>query len=133
MPFRYLKDPFFLTCFTVYWLHRVARQWNCSTSLLDAYLNDVICVGFWVPIILWGHRKIGLRKHDDVPAALEIVIPAIIWAFAFEVLLPASPRWSRYAVADPNDVCCYFAGGLAAMVYWQRAYSPAAGPGDKAG
>jgi hypothetical protein len=122
MPFRYLKDPLFLTCFAAYWLHRIARQWSCTSLLSEAYLNDVVCVGFWVPIVLWAHRKLGLRTHDAVPEGFEIVIPAITWALVFEVVLPASPWWSPYAVADPNDVCCYFVGGLTAMVFWQWYY-----------
>ena len=122
MPFRYLKDPLFLTCFAAYWLHRIARQWGITVPILDAYLNDLICVGFWVPIMLWAHHKLGLRTHDDPPEGVEIVIPAIIWALVFEVVLPASRLWSPYAVADPNDVCCYFAGGLAAVIFWRWHY-----------
>ncbi len=132
MPFAYLKDPLFLACFALYWCHRVARGVGWTTPILSAYLNDVICVAFWLPIMLWVHRRIRVRLHDGPPEGFEIVIPATIWAMVFEVALPATPWWRNAAVADPNDVLCYFAGGLFAMLFWQWRYGRAAASTERA-
>src|SRR5262245_50409749 len=93
-----------------------------SPPLLRSYLNDIICIPFWIPIMLWSLRKLGLRRHDDAPHAHEIVIPLLIWAVVFEVILPATRAWAGLAVADPNDVLCYALGGLLAGLYWTWRY-----------
>jgi hypothetical protein len=134
VAFRYLKDPLFLVCFSAYCVHRVLKTHDLSTPLLCSYLNDVICIPFWIPIMLWGERKLGFRQHDDPPSALEIVIPLVIWAIVFEVVLPSTDTFAGLAVPDPNDVLCYALGGFVAARFWQWWYrrrdaSPAsAGP-----
>ncbi len=88
MPFAYLRDPLFLSCFSVYWVHRYMAAHGVSTPLLSSHLNDLICIPFWVPIMLWIERRIGVRGHDEPPNALEIVIPLVVIAVAFEVVIP---------------------------------------------
>ncbi|MEN6452460.1 MAG: hypothetical protein ABFC96_18380 [Thermoguttaceae bacterium] len=122
MPFRYLKDPLFLACFGVYWVHRCMKCLDLSTLFLRSYLNDLICIPFWVPIILWAHRRLRLRRHDFPPEAIEIVIPLIAWSFLFEVLIPSRREWSIPAVADPGDVLCYCVGAAAAAIFWSIFY-----------
>ncbi len=122
MRFRYLKDPLFLACFSAYFLHRCLRSYGFSTPFLRAHLNDLICIPFWVPIMLWAHRRLGLRRHDGPPEGFEIVIPLLIWSFLFEVLIPARREWSIPAVADPYDVLSYCVGALAAAVLWRAYY-----------
>ena len=122
MTFGYLKDPLFLICLIAYSLNRVLANHGMSTPVLRSYLNDVICIPFWIPIMLWVHRKLGLRQHDDPPHGHEIVIPLLIWALVFEVILPATRVWSGLAVADPNDVLCYALGGFIAIRFWTWRY-----------
>jgi hypothetical protein len=123
VPFAYLRDPLFLGCFAVYWVHRWAASQGLSTPLLRSYLNDLICLPFWVPMMLWGQRVLRLRTHDDPPHASELVIPLVIWATVFEVMLPATKTWSGFAFPDPRDVLCYAAGGLVAIVFWNWWYA----------
>jgi hypothetical protein len=122
MPFAYLKDPLFLTCFAVYWVHRGAAACDWSTPLLRGYLNDVICAPFWVPILVWAIKKARLRRHDDPPNAVEIVIPVLIWTVLFEVVLPAQQTWNIPTVADPYDVLAYWLGALLAVFFWRWYY-----------
>lgn len=124
MKFRYLADPVFLVCFTAYWLNRLAEAWNLSPALLQAYLNDFVCAGFWIPPMLWVSRKLKLRAHDGPPDAIEILVPLVIWTAVFEVVLPTQQRWQGIAIADSMDVVCYFAGGLAASLCWGAYYRP---------
>lgn len=125
MPFRYLKDPLFLTCAAVFIVHRCLKTFDLSPWWLRFYLNDVICIPFFVPMMVWANRRLGLRRHDEPPEGFEIVIPLLLWAFVFEVLLPYRRDWAVPAVADPYDVFCYAAGALAATLFWQRYYRPA--------
>lgn len=127
MAFAYLRDPLFLVSFSAYWLHRSARGLGVDIALLRAYLNDLICIPFWIPILVWGLRRLGLRQHDDPPHAHEIIIPLVIWAAVFEVLLPATPTWRGLATADPNDVLCYALGGVVAARFWSWRYGKGGG------
>jgi hypothetical protein len=122
LAFRYLKDPLFLACFSAYWLHRILSSCGMSTPLLRSYLNDAICIPFWIPIVLWVQRRLGVRRHDGPPQGHEVVIPLLILALVFEVILPATRAWSGLAAADPNDVLCYAAGGLGAAYFWTSWY-----------
>ena len=51
-PFAYLRDPLFLVCFIAYWIHSGLVAHGTSTPLFRNHLNDLICVPFWVPIML---------------------------------------------------------------------------------
>jgi hypothetical protein len=72
--------------------------------------------------MLWANRKLGLRRHDAPPQGYEIVIPLLIWAIVFELVLPATRGWSRLAIADPIDVLCYAAGGCLSALFWTWRY-----------
>jgi len=118
VPFGYLKDPLFLFCFTVYWLNRFLEDCGISAPIVRSYLNDLICIPFWCPIMLWANRRLGLRRHDSPPLAYEIVIPLLIVAIVFEVILPASRGWEDLTFADPNDVLSYALGAAFATIFW---------------
>ena len=122
MRFAYLKDPLFLVCFFACWVHRWLASYGMSTPLLRSHLNDVICIPFFVPIMLWGERLLGLRRHDGPPTAVEVVLPLIIISAAFEVIIPSHPEWHIATVADPKDVLAYCVGALAAVMIWQCRY-----------
>ena len=124
MPFAYLKDPLFLICFGVYWAHRLLARFDLSTPFLRAYLNDVICAPFWIPILVWVIKKLKLRSHDQPPGTAEIVLPLLIWTVLFEVVLPAQQAWKIPTVADPFDVLAYWLGALVSVLFWRWHYSP---------
>ena len=132
MRFAYLKDPVFVACFCLYWINRILEYYELSTPLLRSYLNDVVCIPFWVPIMLWVQKRTGLRTHDHPPECFEIVIPLVLWAVLFEVVIPGHREWAVPAVADPCDVLCYSVGSLVAVVIWRWYYRPSC-PGDWTG
>lgn len=122
MPFAYLRDPLFLICFSGYWLNRALECYGIRHPIVSSYFNDLICVGFWIPPMIWAHRRLGIRDHDAVPMAHEIAIPLVIFGLIFEVLLPITPGWTGIAIADPYDILCYAMGGLIAAMFWRCRY-----------
>jgi hypothetical protein len=135
MPYRYLRDPLFLLCLALYLTHRLNLAGTASSAFLRSYLNDLICIPFWVPILLWFLRQAGLRKDEGPPRSHEILIPLIIWSVVFEILLPHLAPFRGLAVADHLDVLCYAAGALLAALFWKWWYgaSPSRPPVEPAG
>ena len=122
MRYRYLRDPLFLACVLAYLVNRLVLKAVWKTGFVHEHLNDLICVPFWVPVMLWAERRLGLRRDDGPPEAVEIVIPLVVWSWVFEVVLPGTELFGRYCVADHRDVLCYAAGALGAAVFWRWWY-----------
>jgi hypothetical protein len=118
MPFRYLCDPLFLFCFTLYWVNRLIVEQLTDIPFFHFYLNDLICIPFLVPILLYGLKRLHLRPHDRPPQSYEIILPLIVWSIMFEILLPQHPYWSQWLTGDPYDVFCYTLSASAAMTFW---------------
>ena len=59
------------------------------------HLNNLICIPFLVPIMLYAERKLGVRRHDAVPQWYEVLIPIVVWSLVFEDLLPLHPSSRR--------------------------------------
>src|SRR5688572_24531779 len=114
MRFAYLRDPLFLTCAVLYVLNRCVLKELHPSGFYHSYLNDLICIPFWVPLMLWLMRRTGLRDDDGPPRWYEIIVPLVLWAYVFEVQLPNVPTGGRPSVADPVDVLCYTLGALLA-------------------
>ena len=125
MAFRYLRDPLFLLCVAAYIVNRFILKAVLHRGFAHNHLNDVICIPFWVPIMLFAERRIGMRTHDLSPRWYELIIPLVIWSAFFEVLLPLHPSFSSVAVADPVDVVCYIAGTAVAAMIWRYCYRDA--------
>ena len=104
MPFRYLKDPVFLICLAAYFLNWGLEEFSLSPVLAQCYLNDVICIPFWVPIMVWVAKKLCWRGHDRRPDVIEIGIPVIMFSAVFEVVLPFTATFRNKTIADPYDV-----------------------------
>lgn len=121
MRFAYLRDPLFVACFVVYWVHGALANHGMSTPLLRGYLNDVLCVPFWLPMMLWVARKLRIRSHDHSPDAVEIVVPLVVWSIVFEVV-PLQEIWHVPAAADPFDVLAYCLGAMIAVAFWRWHY-----------
>jgi hypothetical protein len=122
MTYKYLRDPLFLFCLGLYFLNRFVLKPLVPFSFFRNHLNDVICIPFWVPIMLFAMRKCRLRGDDQPPRSYEILIPLILWSFIFEVWLPGTSLFRGVAFADHLDVLSYTAGALAAAVFWRWFY-----------
>ena len=118
MAFRYLLDPLFLFCFLLYFVNRWILEVYVPGTFFASYLNDLICIPFWVPIMLFFMRKCGLRGDDSPPRSYEIIVPLILWSVAFEIWLPATAAFQGLATADHRDVLCYAIGAAVAGVWW---------------
>lgn len=126
MKFAYLRDPLFLVCVAAYFANRFLLKSIWTEGFLHEHFNDFICIGFCVPPMLYAARRLGLRKHDGPPDAIEIVVPLVVWTVMFEIWLPATELFSRFAYADSSDVLWYAVGGLAASLCWNWHYRAAA-------
>ena len=121
MKYRLHKDPLFLFCAALYCANRWILKPAVSNEICRSYLNDLICIPFCVPIMVGLLRRVGLRRDDGPPRPDEVLIPLVLWAFVFEVLLPRLGPFRGLVVADPLDIVCYAAGALVATVFWNRA------------
>lgn len=122
MRFRYLRDPLFLFCVALYFLNRWLLKPHFPNAFLHCYLNDVICIPFWVPIMLSFMKALRLRKTDDLPNAFEILIPLILWSWVFEAYLPFTPMFKLLATSDYRDVLAYTIGGALSALLWRFLY-----------
>ena len=94
------------------------------------HLNDLICIPFWVPIMLWGQRRLGLRQSDRPPMASEILLPLFVWSWVFEMILPSSSLPGEPFVADYRDILYYSLGAVLAAAFWGWWYR--SGPRERA-
>ena len=109
-PFLYLRDPLFRACVVLYFVNRWVFKALWRTGFVHDHLNDLICIPIWVPIMLWGQRRLGLRTPDDPPLASEILIPLFLWSWVFEIILPASGLLGERGYSDYLDVFYYAVG-----------------------
>jgi hypothetical protein len=122
MRFRYLRDPLLVGCVIVYFVNRFLIKRLIVGGFFHEHLNDLICIPFWVPIMVFLLRRAGLRRDDDPPHADEILIPLVMWSVIFELYLPHVKYFERLAVSDYADIFYYALGALAASVFWQVWY-----------
>ena len=122
MRFRYLRDPLFLFCLISYFVNRWLIRPHVHGGFFHTSFNDVICIPFWAPIMVWLMRRTRLRSHDLPPTWIEIVLPVTVWSFVFEVWLPHVTWFKRPMVGDPMDILAYASGALVSMVWWDWWY-----------
>ncbi len=120
MRFKYLRDPLFLACVALYFTNRLVLKPLLPSVFLHSYLNDLICIPFWVPIMLAGMRFCRLRHNDAPPRPHEILVPLLTWSVVFECWLPHSNISSGLAVADHLDILCYVVGATIAGLFWRH-------------
>lgn len=116
--FGYLADPICIASLLIY----VVNRWywkprHIGGWFTHGYLNDVLCLPLFLPMILRAQQILGLRRHDDYPRLWEVLQHWAIFSIVFEVIIPRFP--SRFdSTADPFDVLAYLAGGLLAWAWW---------------
>src|ERR1700722_14382235 len=91
--FRYLADPICIAALLISPINRfVLKPHHIGGWFTHGYLNDVLCLPLFVPMILYLQRVIGLRKHDGYPRAWEIIQHWAIFSIMFQALIPRFPR-----------------------------------------
>jgi hypothetical protein len=120
--FLYLRDPLFLFCLATYFVNRSILKNIWQSGFVHEHLNDLICIPFWVPIMLFVQRRLGLRSGDYSPQPGEIVIPLIVWSWVFEIILPQTDLFGELCVADYLDIVFYALGALLAALFWRWWY-----------
>ena len=122
MPFRYLTDPLFVFCLALYAANRWVLKPYFPNEFSQSYLNDLICLPFWIPIMLWTMKCLGLRRTHTPPSGGELIVPLLVWSWLFEVYLPGLDSFKELTFADPADILCYTTGALLAAVFWKWWY-----------
>jgi hypothetical protein len=120
--FLCLRDPLFLACLLAYFVNRWALKPLTGGGFQHEHLNDLICIPFWVPIMLWGQRWLGFRGSDGPPLVGEILIPLFVWSWFFEFVLPEGGLVGQHAVADHRDIVYYSLGAALAACFWMWWY-----------
>src|SRR5437867_2312156 len=89
-------------------------------ALVHDYLNDLLCLPLFLPIILRVQRLLRIRRHDLPPTIFEALHNWVVFSIIYELVLP---RLSMFrSVADGWDVVAYLVGGVFAYAYWQSPY-----------
>lgn len=115
--FGYLRDRLFLAACALYALDRWVLKPRFHTAFLHNHFNDLLLIPCALPLLLLLQRWIGLRRHDRMPTAGEIVLNLAVWSVLFEAI---GPRIMPWATGDPWDVAAYALGGLCAGIWWHR-------------
>jgi len=119
--FRYIADPVCIVALILYAINRhILKPHHIGGWFTHGYLNDVLCLPLFVPMILYAQRLIGVRKHDGYPRAWEIFQHWAIFSIMFQVVIPRFPK-TFISAGDPWDILAYFIGGTTAGWYWSVA------------
>ena len=115
--FRYGADPLFVIGCAAYAINRWMVKPHVGPGFLMFQFNDLWLMSCALPPVLWLHRRLGLRAHDDPPHVGEIAGHLVFWSVLLEWI---GPRFVPYAQGDVMDVAAYAAGALIAGLWWWR-------------
>ena len=121
-PFAYWRDSLALAATGLYALNRWVLVPAGAAGFWRNHFNDILVIPAALPLVLWLHRRLGLRQHDRPPTILEVGGHVAVWALLCEF---AGPRWTSHGTADPRDVVAYATGGALAWLWWRFRYNPA--------
>jgi hypothetical protein len=107
--FRYLRDPLFLLGCAAYASNRWLIKAHVHTGFLHSHFNDLWLIPCALPPILWLHRRLGLRAHDNAPAISEIALHLVFWSALFGWI---GPLFVPHTTGDPLDVIAYAVGAI---------------------
>lgn len=116
--FRYACDPLCRLACAGYVLNRWLVPLALKGWFLRGYFNDLLLIPAALPLILWVHRRSGLRSADTRPGWREIGLHLAAWSVAAELI---APHLFTRAIGDPWDVAAYAGGALLSGLIWQLA------------
>lgn len=116
--FRYALDPLCLGACGLYAVERWLIRPHVAAVFWHGYATDFLLIPAALPLLLWVHRRLGLRAHDRRPAGMEILLSFAVWSVAAEMVAP----WVfKSAVGDWRDVLAYAVGAALAGGWWTLA------------
>jgi len=116
--FRYYTDPVCIACLIIYPVNRwYLKPHHIGGWFTHGYLNDVMCLPLFLPMILYVQRLVGLRTHDGYPRWWEILQHWVIFSVVFELILPTMPGVFTHT-QDPWNAVAYLVGGVLAGMIW---------------
>ena len=115
--FGYQRDPLFLACLGAYAVNRllIKPHLHSYSPFFHGHFDDCLLVPVALPLFLLVYRRLGLRPDDAAPRWWEIGWHLLVWSLFFKWF---GPLVLHRSVADPYDVVCYAAGGVAAWLLW---------------
>lgn len=117
--FRYAGDPLCLGAIGLYVVVRFGlRPHLAAGGFWHDQFTDLLLIPAALPLLLWVHRRLGLRPNDRPPTWAEIGLHCAVWSVAAEVITPAL---SRTATGDWRDIAAYVAGAALAGGWWTLA------------
>lgn len=118
--FRYFTDPVCIACLIIYPINRwYLKPHHIGGWFTHGYLNDVMCLPLFLPMILYAQRLVGLRPSDAFPKWWEILQHWAIFSIVFELILPTMPQLYKHT-HDPWNVVAYLIGGIIAGLIWRQ-------------
>ena len=116
--FQYIADPICIACLIIYPINRFfLKPHHIGGWFTHGYLNDVMCLPLFVPMILYVEHLLGIRRHRDFPRLWEVFQAFVAFTIVFQAITPRFPRTFTSA-GDPWDILAYFAGGAIGYFYW---------------
>jgi hypothetical protein len=116
--FRYLADPVCMVALIIYAINRfILKPHHIGGWFTHGYLNDVLCLPLFVPMVLYAEHLVRLRPHFGHPRAWEILQIGAGFTLVFQVIIPRYPE-TFVTAGDPYDILAYLAGGIVAWICW---------------
>jgi hypothetical protein len=115
--FKYVLDPLCLGGAALYALNRWGIRPHTHVALFRFWFNDTLLIPCALPPLLFVHRCLRVRSHDNAPTIGEVLGHLVFWSVLFEVI---GPHCFRRATGDLRDVVAYAAGALISWAWWQR-------------
>ena len=115
--FRYCFDPLFLLGVTAYAVNRWGIKPHVHVVFFHSWFNDLWLIPCALPPVLWLHRRLGLRGHDQAPQVSEIALHLVFWSLLFEWI---GPHFVKHTTGDFADVIAYTVGAVMAAAWWNR-------------
>lgn len=115
--FKYICDPLFLVGCVAYAINRWTIKPNVTVEFMQYYFNDLWLIPCALPPVLWLHRRLRLRSHNEMPQVSEITFHLAFWSALCEWI---GPKFILHAAGDPMDVIAYTLGAVLSGLWWQR-------------
>jgi hypothetical protein len=114
--FGYARDPVCVVACAGYATNRWLLPAALRGAFMRNYFSDLLLIPAALPLVLWLHRRIGLRPADTKPQWSEIFLHVAVWSVAAEVI---APHLFARATGDPWDVAAYTGGAIVSGLIWR--------------